>query len=127
MKALIRAIAVRMRRLASRTTLREEIVTTNMKRHNGERVESAGAGPREQIRCEWRRERNRRSWLRRRAKRSSGAADVRSHARHAPISNDGVAVEVAYAGALMGTQISRAHTVHGLLADALHDANLTHW
>src|SRR5260370_39235021 len=48
--------------------------------------------------------------------------DVRGHARDQPA--DGIAVEITHRQTLQAAEYFAAHVVHGLRADALHDANL---
>src|SRR5713101_6347173 len=93
----MRAMAVRMRRLASRTNLRKIMVTMRMPGRTA-RVASAS---REEI---------------------VEGVHVRGHAGDEAA--DGIAVEIAHRQTLHVAEDFTAHVVHGLLADALHDANL---
>ena len=121
--ALIRAMAVRILRFASRTYLRKTSVTTKMNGKHGECVEcQPGVDGKQQDGHHRQQEKivdhghdaGREQVVQR--------VHVGGDARHQPA--HGIPVEIAHRQALQAPEDLRAHVVHGLLADALHDADL---
>ena len=119
----MRAMAVRILRLASRTNfLKISVTTTN----EGQDREGSQGQLHVQRNSSAAITTNRKKSLimvtTPAANKSFKGVDVRGHARHqAP---HGIAVKVGHRQALKMPENFLAHVVHGLLADALHDANL---
>ena len=120
---LIRAIAVRMPRLASRTRLRKKYVSTIMN-GSGESVARARSG------CHARQENRQAKQLHEivqhgddtRGKKIVQCVHVRGRAGHQPA--DRTAVEEAHRQALQVFEDFLAQVVHRFLPDPLHDSHL---